>query len=192
MKLIDRIKRKIKHTFGNFYVLYADSTELLDKAQKLLRPLPQGFELVKLTYENKNLYKSKHDVNKMLQVEGDVWVVINNNNELIAYQFGAYRDKTSLFFKVKNCDYELVELMVDEEYRRNGIALYLIYQVVRNLNFDDVNNLKIGTCIRPNNNPSLKLHELIGFKKSHRVRFIHLIRKKNGRYSYINIPQYKI
>ena len=49
-----KIIKRIIHAIHNYYVLYADSTEMLDKAQKLLRPLPQGCELVKLTYENKN------------------------------------------------------------------------------------------------------------------------------------------
>lgn len=192
MKIIDRIKRKIKHTFCNFYVLYADASDLLDKAQKVLRPLPQGFELVKLTYENKKFYKSKHAINKMLDIEGDAWGIINNNNEIIAYQFGTYRGKSSMFFKVKNCDYEHIEIMVDEEYRRNGMAVYLLYHAVKNLKFNDVKNKKVGTVIRPYNVPSLKLHEMIGFKKSHKVMFIHLTRKKDGHYSYINIPQHDI
>lgn len=34
MKILNRIKNAIR----NFYVLYADSTEMLDKAQKLLGP----------------------------------------------------------------------------------------------------------------------------------------------------------
>ena len=192
MRIIDRIKRIIKHTFCNFYVLYADSTELMDKAQKVLQPLPQGCKLVKLTFENKNLYTSKHNLDRILQIGGDAWAIINNNNELIAFQFGTYRGKTSLFFNVENCDYEHIEIMVDEEYRRKGLAVYLLYHAVKNMNFENVKNKKVGTVIRPNNIPSLKLHKLIGFKISHKVLFIHLIRKKEGRYSYINMPQYKI
>lgn len=193
MKTINRIKRRIKHTFCDFYVLYADATELLEKSQKVLRPLPEGCKLVKLTCENKNLYnRNKHDIDQMLQVDGDAWAIIDNNNRIIAYQFGTYRGRTSLFFKIKNCDYEHIEIMVDEEYRRNGMAVYLLYHAVKNLNLKDLNNKKVGTVIRPHNIPSLKLHELIGFKISHRVEFIHLIRKKDGHYSYINIPHYNI
>lgn len=192
MRIIDRIKRRIKHTFCVFYVLYADSTELMKKAQKVLQPLPQGCELVKLTYENKSLYTSKHNVDRILQVDGDAWAIINDNNELVAFQFGTYRGKTSLFFKVKNCDYEHIEIMVDKEYRRKGLAVYLLYNAVKNMDFEDVKNKKVGTVIRPYNIPSLKLHKLIGFNISHKVLFIHLIRKKEGRYSYINIPQYSI
>ena len=193
MRIIDRIKRRIKHTFCDFYVLYADATELVEKAQIVLRPLPHGCDLVKLTYENKDLYnRNKHDVDRMLQVEGDVWAIIDNNNKIIAYQFGTYQGKTSLFFNVKKCDYEHIEIMVDEEYRRNGMAVYLLYNAVKNMNFKNLNNKKVGTVIRPNNIPSLKLHELIGFKISHRVRFIHLVRKKDGQYTYKNIPRYYI
>lgn len=189
MKILNRIKNATR----NFYVLYADSTEMLDKAQKLLKPLPQDCNLVKLTYDNKNLYTcSIGDIDKVLQFQDEAWGVINNDNEIIAYQFGMYRGKTSLFFKVKNCDFEHIEIVVDERYRRNGIAFYLLYHMVKNLNFSDVKNKKIGTVIRPDNIPSLKLHELIGFKVSHKVIFISRRRKKDGRWSIINIPRYSI
>lgn len=188
MKIIDRIK----HAIRNYYVLYADSTELLEKAQKLLRPLPEGCELVKLTYENKDLYKCKNMVDRILQVGDEVWAVINNDNEIIAWHYGTYRGNTSMFFKVKHCDFEHVELLVDDKYRRNGIGLYLLYHTVKNLNPKNLKNYKLGTVIKPDNIPSIKLHELIGFKKSHRVIFIHQRRKKDGRYSFINIPHYSI
>lgn len=82
MKILNRIKNAIR----NFYVLYADSTEMLDKAQKLLRPLPQDCNLVKLTYDNKNLYTcSIGDIDKVLQFQDEAWGVINNDNEIIAY-----------------------------------------------------------------------------------------------------------
>ena len=106
MKAIGKIKTILKHTIRNYNILYADSTEMLDLAQKLVRPLPQGCELVKLTNENKNFYKyaildfPDVDLNKMLQVEGEVWVVVTNHNEIIAYHFGTYRGKKSLFFRV--------------------------------------------------------------------------------------------
>lgn len=188
-----KIIKRVIHAIHNYYVLYADSTEMLDKAQKLLRPLPQGCELVKLTYENKNIYKCTiGDIDKVLQFKGEAWGVVNDENEIIAYQFGTYRGKTSLFFKVKNCDFEHIEIIVDERYRRNGIAFYLLYHMVQNLNFKDIKNKKIGTVIRPDNIPSLKLHELIGFKVSHRVIFISRRRKKDGRWSFINIPRYNI
>ena len=65
---IRRILGRIKHSFRDYYVFYADSKELLDKAQKLLRPLPEGCELVHLTKENKDQYKCKWNVNQMLQM----------------------------------------------------------------------------------------------------------------------------
>lgn len=189
MKIFDRIKRSIH----NYYVLYADSTELLEKAQKLLRPLPEGCDFVKLTYENKNLYKcTLADVDKMLQVDGDVWAVVNENNEVIAFHFGTYRGKKSLFFNVKNCDFEHIELITDERYRRQGIALDLLYHMVKNLNFEDIDHKKLGTVIEPDNIPSIKLHELIGFKVSHRVIFISRRRKKGNHWVFINIPRYNI
>lgn len=197
MKIINKIKHsviyyKITHSIRKYNVFYADSTELLDKAQKVLRPLPQGCELVHITHENKNHYKCKWKINKMLSVEGEVWAVVNNDNEIVAYHYGTYINKESLFFKVKNCDYEHVEIMVDERYRRNGMAVYLLYNAVKNLKFKNVQNLKIGTVIRPDNIPSIKLHELIGFKKNHRVMFFHWERIKDGKYKYTNIPHYTI
>lgn len=197
MKIINRIKHsafyyRMKHSIRIYDVLYVDSTELLDKAQKVLRPLPEGCELVKLTQENKNNYKCKWKVNKILSVEGEAWAVVNNDNEIIAYHYGTYRDNNSILFKVKNCDYEHTEIMVDERYRRMGLAVFLIYHAVKNLKFKNIESVRVGTVIRPNNNPSIKLHELIGFKKSHRVRFFHWERIKDGHYKYTNIPHYSI
>ena len=189
MKLLNRIKNSIH----NYYVFYADSTEMLEKAQKMLRPLPEGCGFVKLTRENKNLYKCEiGDVDKMLQVDGDVWAVVNKDNEVIAFHFGTYRGKKSLFFNVKNCDFEHIELKTDERYRRKGIALNLLYHMVKNLSFEDVNHKKLGTVIKPDNVASVKLHELIGFKKSHRIIFVSRRRKKGDRWSFINIPRYNI
>lgn len=157
-----------------------------------MRPLPQGCELVKLTDESKNLYTcSIGDIDKVLQFKKEAWGVINNN-EIIAYHFGTYRGERSLFFKVINCDFEHIEVMVDDKYRRNGIDLHLLYHIVKNLNFEDVKNKKLGTVISSDNVPSLKLHELIGFKVSHRVIFISRRRKKDGRWHFINIPRYSI
>lgn len=196
MKIIDRIKHsvfyyRIKHSPRNYCVFYSDSTEMLDKAQKLIRHLPEGCELVHLTEENKDKYKCKWKVNKMLSVEGEVWAVVKND-EIIAYHYGTYRSKNSLFFKVKNCDFEHIELMVDERYRRNGIGLFLLYHTVKNLNPKYVKNSKLGTVIKLSNIPSIKLHELIGFKRDRRVMFFHWERVKDGHYKYINIPHYTI
>lgn len=189
MKILNRIKNAIH----NYYVLYADSTEMLDKAKKMLRPLPDGLELVKLMHENKDLYKCMiGDIDKVLQFKREAWAVVNKDNEIIAYHFGTYRGETSLFFKVKKCDFEHIEIIVDEKYRRSGIALHLLYHMVNNLNFEDVNHKKLGTVIKPDNVPSIKLHELIGFKVSHRVIFISRRRKRDGRWSIINIPRYNI
>lgn len=190
---IKHILKEIKHSIRNYYVLYADSTEMLEKAQEKLRPLPEGCKIVRLTHKNKDFYKCTiDDVDKMLQVEGDAWVVVNNDNEIIAFQFGTYRGNKSLFYKVKNCDFEHISIKVDERYRRNGIAVNLLYQAIKNLDFDDVKNKKVGTCIKPTNIKSLKLHKLVGFRISHRVLFIHIRRKKDGRYKFINIPRYNI
>ena len=187
-ELFGRIKRSI-HTY---YVLYADSTELLDKAQKMLRPLPDGCKFVKLTYENKNLYQCAiGDIDKVVQFGEDAWAVVTNN-EIIAYQMGTYRNKQSLFFNVKNCDFEHIEIITDKNYRRQGIALNLIYHMARHLNFNDLNHKKIGTVIEPKNTASIKLHELIGFKVSHRIVFFSCRRKKGERWSFINIPRYTI
>lgn len=190
MKIRKTLSR-IKHSFRDYYVFYADSTELLDKAQKLLRPLPEGCELVKLTFENKDKYKCKWKVNQMLDADGEVWAIVDNN-EIIAWHYGTYRGKTSMFFKVKNCDFEHIELLTDEKYRRKGLGLYLLYHTVKNLNPGYVKNNKVGTCIKPDNIPSIKLHELIGFKKSRRVRLFHWTIKKDGHFKYINIPHYTI
>jgi len=196
MKILNWIKKPIRNIVKSihfYYVLYADSTEMLEKAEKILRPLPNGCRFEKLTYENKNLYKCTiGDVDKMLHVDGDVWAVVNENNDIIAFQFGTYRGKKSLFFNVKHCDFEHVEIKTDKRFRRQGLGLNLLYHMVKNLNFDDVNHKKIGTVIKPSNLPSLKLHELIGFKISHRVFFWGIRRKKDGRYKFINIPRYNI
>gem|GEM_PF-2410523 len=189
---IKRLLKRIRHSIRDYYVFYADSTELLDKAQKLLRPLPEGCELVKLTSENKNRYKCQWNVRQMLQAEGEAWAVVKDDNEIIAWHYGTYRDKTSMFFKVKNCDFEHIELLTDERFRRKGIGLYLLYQTVKNLDPKYVKNNKVGTCIKPDNIPSIKLHELIGFRKYHRVILFHWTRKKDGHYKYINIPHYTI
>ncbi len=188
MKIID----KIKHSLRNYYVLYADSSELLDKAQKVLRPLPQGCELVKLTYKNKNCYKCQWNINQMLQVGREVWAVVYDNKEIIAYHFGTYRGNSSMFFKVKNCDFEHIELMVDERYRRKGIGVYLLYHTVNNLDQKNVKYNKVGTVIRPDNIPSIKMHELIGFKITQRVIFFHKAIIKDGLFRYINFPHYNI
>lgn len=191
--VLKSIKKRIKRSIHNYYVLYADSTELLEKAEKLLRPLPEGCRFEKITHENKNLYKCTFgDVDKMLHVNGDVWAVVNENDEVIAYHFGTYRGKQSLFFNVKKCDFEHVELKTDKKFRRQGLGLNLLYHMVKNLNFEDVNHKKLGTVIEPSNIPSMNLHELIGFKVSHRVLFWGIRRKKDSRYTFINIPRYNI
>lgn len=192
MKMIDILKA-IKHSIHLYYVLYADSTEMLEKAQEQLRPLPEGCKIVRLTYKNKDIYKCAFDdVDKMLQAGRDIWAVINNDNEIIAFHFGTYRGEKSIFFNVKNCDFEHISIVVDKKYRRKGIALHLLYHTVKNLNYEDVKNKRLGTCIKPSNTKSIKLHELIGFKKSHILLFIHIRRKKDGRYKFINIPRYNI
>ena len=194
LKVIDRLKHsRLKRIIRREFVLYADSTEMLEKAQKLLRPLPQGCRFEKLTNENKDLYKCTiGDVDKMLQVEGDVWVVVKNDNEIIAYCFGTYRGKNSLFFKVRNCDFEIIETKVDKRFRRNGIALHLTYHTIKNLNLEDAKNKKAATVIHPDNLPSLKLHELIGFKKTRKILFLHFRWKSGSHYTFINIPRYNI
>lgn len=182
----------VKRSIRVYDVFYADTKELLDKAQKLLRPLPDGCELVKLSNENKDKYKCQWNVSQMLSVEGEAWAIVNNNNEIIAWHYGTYRDKESMFFKVRNCDFEHIELLVDERFRRNGLGLYLLYHTVKNLNPQNVKNSKLGTVIKPDNIPSIKLHELIGFKKTRRVLLFHWTRIKDGHYKYINIPHYSI
>ncbi len=128
----------------------------------------------------------------MLHVNGDIWAVVNENNEMIAYHFGIYRRKKSLFFNVKHCDFEHIELKTDKRFRRQGLGLNLLYHMVKNLNFDDVNHKKLGTVIGPSNIPSMKLHELIGFNVSYRVLLWGIRRKKDGRYTFINVPRYNI
>lgn len=189
---LGRIRRLIHKSFRNYYVFYADSTELLNKAQKVLRPLPEGCELVKLTKVNKDHYKCKRDVNQMLAVEGEVWVVVDNDNEIIGYHYGTYCGKKSLFFKIKNCDYEHIEIWVDERYRRKGIGVYLLYHTVQNLDSEYIKNNKIATCIKPDNIPSIKMHELIGFKKSHRVILFYKMKKKDGQFKFLSFPRYTI
>lgn len=189
---IQKILDGIKHSVRNYYIFYADSTELLNKAQKLLRPLPEGCELVKLTNENKNRYKCQWNVNQMLSAEGEAYAIVENNNEIIAWHYGTYRGKDSMFFKVKRCDFEHIELLVDERYRRKGLALYLLYHTVNNLNPKFVKNNKVATCIKPDNIPSIKLHELIGFKRMRRVILLHKTKIMDGHYSYLNIPHYTI
>lgn len=188
MNTIDRIK----HSIRDYYVLYADISDLLGKAQKLLRPLPEGCVIVKLTHENKKNYKSQWNVNQILQVKGEAWAVINDNNEMIAYHYGAYRDNNSMFFRVKNCDFEHVELMVDERYRRKGIGLFLLYHTVNNFNTSSVKYNRVGTVIRPDNIPSIKLHKLIGFNIERKVIFFHKAISKDGHFTYINFPHYSI
>lgn len=201
MSVTNRIKRAILYRIGkakksihNYYVLYADSTEMLEKAQKLMRPLPEGCRIVRLTRENKILYKcTVGDVDKMLYVDGDVWAVVNRGNEVMAFQFGTYRGKKSLFFNVKHCDYEHVEIKTDEKYRRQGLALILLCHMVQNLHFEDVRNKRLATVVKPSNTASLNLHERIGFKISHRVVFWGIRRKKkDGRWLFVNIPRYSI
>lgn len=185
----------VKHAIHNYYVFYADSTELLEKAQEKLRPLPEGLRLVKLTHENKHLYKCTiDDMDKMLHfsVDGESWLVVDDDNNVVAFHYGTYRGTRSIFYNVKNCDFEHVSIQVDKKYQRQGIALHLLYHIVKNLKYDDINNKRLGTCIKPSNIQSIKLHELIGFKKSHRVILIHIRRKKDGRYTFINIPRYNI
>lgn len=189
---VRKILGRIKHSIRIFDVFYADSTELLEKAQKLLRPLPNGCELVKLSNENKDRYKCKWNVNQMLSVEGEVWAIVNNDNEIIAWHYGTYRDKNSMFFKVRNCDFEHIELLVDERFRRNGLGLYLLYHTVKNLNPQNVKNSKLGTVIKPDNIPSIKLHELIGFKRSRRVVLFHRTIIKDAKIRFINFPHYSI
>ena len=206
MKIVDvlkRIKRSIhrfyvkyvKHLIHNYYVFYADSTELLEKAEEKLRPLPEGLRFVKLTPENKHLYKCTiDDMDKMLHfsVDGESWLVVDNDNNVVAFHYGTYRGNRSMFYNVKNCDFEHISIQVDKRYKRKGIALHLLYHIVKNLKYDDAKNKRLGTCIKPTNIASIELHELIGFKKSHRVVLIHIRRKKEGRYTFINIPRYNI
>lgn len=194
MKIVSVLK-KIKHSIHNYYVLYADSTELLEKAQEKLRPLPEGLRIVRLTYENEHLYKCTiDDKDKLLHfsVDGESWIVVDDDNNVVAFHYGTYRGNRSIFYNVKNCDFEHVSIQVDKKYQRQGIALFLLYHIVKNLKYDDVKDKRLGTCIKPTNIASIELHELIGFKVSHRVTLIHIRRKKDGRYTFINIPRYSI
>ena len=82
---ISSILKKLRHSIRNYYVFYADSTELLEKAQEKLRPLPEGLRMVKLTYENKHLYKCRiGDLDKILQcsVNGELWGVVDDDNNI--------------------------------------------------------------------------------------------------------------
>lgn len=187
-QFLGRIKQSLRH----YHLFYANVDDLLDKASKLLRPLPDGFALVKLSYDNMDQFKCKWNVMQMLSVDGEAWAIVNNDNEIIAWHYGTYRGKDSMFFKVRNCDFEHIELLVDEKYRRNGFALYLLYHTVKNLNPQNIKNSKLGTVIRPDNAPSIKLHELIGFKKERGLFLIHWSRKKNGHVKYYNIPHCSI
>lgn len=189
---IRQILGRVKHSIRVYDVFYADSMELLDSAQKLLRPLPEGCVLVKLTNENKDKYKCQWNVNQMLSAEGEVWAIVQDDQEIIAWHYGTYRGGKSMFFKVKNCDFEHIELMVDERYRRKGIGTYLLYHTVKNLEHGKILNNRLGTCIRPDNIPSIKQHELIGFKKSRRVILFHMTKMKDGKFKNINFPRYTI
>ena len=138
-----------------------------------------------------SLYKCKYHVDQMIQDENEALAVVDND-EIIAWQYGTYRGKTSLFFRIKNCDFEHVEILVDERYRRKGIALHLLYHMVKNINSENIKKNKVGTCIKPDNIQSIKLHESIGFKISRKVRLWHKTIIKDGRFVYLNFPQYKI
>ena len=201
--ILKKIKHKIqryyakyvKRAIHNYYVFYADSTDLLEKAQAKLRPLPEGLRLVKLTHENKHLYKCTiDDMDKMLHfaVDGESWLVVDDDNNVVAFQYGTYRGTRSIFYNVRNCDFEHVSIQVDKRYQRQGIALLLLYNSVKNLKYDDVRNKRLGTCVKPTNTKSIQFHECIGFKKDHRVILYHRRRKKDGRYTFINIPRYNI
>lgn len=187
--------KHVKHAIHRYCILYADSTELLEKAQEKLRPLPEGLRIERLTYENEHLYKCKiDDKDKLLHfsVDGESWIVVDDDNNVVAFHYGTYRGNRSIFYNVKNCDFEHVSIQVDKKYQRQGIALFLLYHIVKNLKYDNVKDKRLGTCIKPTNIASIELHELIGFKISHRVTLIHIRRKKDGRYTFINIPRYNI
>ena len=187
------IIKKIKSSKRDFYLLYADMTDLLDKAEKALRPLPEGCELVRLTEESKDRYKCQWNMNQILSDEVDeAWAVVDNNGEIIGYHHGTYRGKKSMFFKVTKCDYEHTEIMVDKGFRRKGLAVYLLYHAVKNLNPEKIKYHKVGTMIKPDNIPSIRLHELLGFKKTRRVRLFHKARIKDNKFTYLNFPVYKI
>lgn len=183
---------RLIHSTRNFYILYADLDDLLEKAHKALHPLPEGCELVKLTKDNKDLYKCQWNYNQILSEEVDeAWAVVCNN-EIVGYHHGTYYGKKSMFFKVRNCDYEHTEIMVDERFRRKGLAVHLLYHAVKNLDPLYVKYNRIGTMIKPDNIPSIKLHELIGFKIKRRVFLFHKAKIKDGKFTYFNFPQYSI
>lgn len=187
MNIFDRIKK----TINRKYILYANSSEVLGKAQELLRPLPQGCELVELTSRDRNRYKCKRNLDIILEGKGagkgQVLAVVDDN-EIIAYHHGKFRGNNTLFFKVRNCDYECTEIYVDELYRRKGIATFLLCHAMKNLR----QNMKVGTMISLDNAPSLRLHEQVGFRISHKVTFFNMTRIMNGHYVFINIPHYNI
>lgn len=189
---VRQILGRIKHSFRVFYILYADTPDLLVKAQKALHPLPEGCELVKLTNENRDRFKCKWDVNQMLSFRGEAWAVVDNTSEIVGYHYGAYRGNNSLFFKVRKCDYEHTEIMVDERYRRKGLAVYLLYHAIKNLDPKYVKNNRICTMIKPDNIPSIKLHELIGFKITRKVILVHKMKKMDGQYIIKNFPHYTV
>lgn len=187
MNVIERLKKAINIK----YILYADSCELLENAQKMLRPLPQGCKLVELTSGDRNRYKCKRNLDIILEGKGagkgQVLAVVDDN-EIIAYHHGKFRGNNTLFFKVRNCDYEYTEIYVDELYRRKGIATFLLCHAMKNLR----QNMKVGTMISPDNVPSLELHTKLGFRMSHKVRFFNMTRILNGHYVFINIPHHRI
>lgn len=187
MNVIERLKKSINIK----YILYADSSEVLEKAHELLRSLPHGCELVELSGGNKNCYKCKRNVNLILERKdggrGQVLAVVADN-EIIAYHHGKFKGNNTLFFKVRNCDYEHTEIYVDERYRRKGIAVFLLYHAMKSLR----QNMKVGTMISPDNVPSLELHTKLGFRMSHKVRFFNMTRILNGHYVFINIPHHRI
>lgn len=184
---------RMKYSIRDFYILYADRSDLLEKAQKVLRPLPEGCELVRLTKENKDHYSCHWNMNQILSDEVDeAYAIVDLNNEIVAYHHGTYRGKNSMFFQVKNCDYEHTEIMVDEKFRRKGLAVYLLYNAIKGLSLKNIDGYTVGTMIKPDNIPSIRLHELIGFKIKRRVRLFHKAIVKDGRFSYINFPHYNI
>ena len=186
------IFNRIKYMFRDYYIYYADIAELLNKAEEVVSPLPNGLDIVKLTKDNKGLYKCRWNVNKMLSVDGDVWAVVDRNTDIVAWNYGTYRDNDSMFFSVKNCDFESIEIYVDEKFRRKGVAFHLLYHTIKELNPEKIKIGRVATCIRPDNISSIKLHELIGYKRSRRVRLIHIAKIRDGRFTYINFPHYTI
>lgn len=183
------ILKRFMHAIRIYYVLYVDSQEFLENAIGLIRPLPDGCEYVKLTPLNKQEYKCQWNVEQMMQSLGYAWVIVNGSNEVIAYHHGTHKNNNSMFFKVLNCDYEHTEIMVDERYRRMGLAVYLLYHAINDEVINGkIHHVKVGTMIRPDNISSLKLHEHLGFKISHKVLFFHMARVKDGHFVYYNYP----